>query len=165
MNDKGYQNEIIQRIYADKLLCDLFLILFNMKMIVPQGIAVDHRLYCALHYIHVKLPQWILVDDLIEVSGYSKTAFYRIFKNRMKVSPREYIETERFKIASTLLLEGKKVKDVAKTIGFQDVSYFDRVFRRKYGVTPGEHKQKINNSTGSFYESDQKKFGYRMDAI
>lgn len=147
MNCKIYDNEIMQQMYTDKLSCELFLILFDMKIIDPKALVIDYRLNKALLYIRYNLTQWITVEEAIKVSGYSKTVFYRMFKNIMKVSPREYIETERFKIASTLLLEGKKVKEVAQAIGFNDVSYFNKVFKQKYGVTPVEYKQKINYTT------------------
>lgn len=147
LNYKIYDNEIMQHMYTDKLLCELFLILFDMKIIDPKLLVIDYRLNNALLYIRFNLSQWITVDEVIKISGYSKTVFYRIFKSIMKVSPREYIETERFKIASTLLLEGKKVKEVAKAIGFNDVSYFNKVFKQKYGVTPIKYKQKINYTT------------------
>ena len=88
------------------------------------------------------------MEEVISVSGYSKAVFYRKFKNRMKISPREYIENERFKMATMLLLEGKKVKDVAKTVGFNDTSYFNKVFKWKYGITPTEYKQKTDYSKG-----------------
>lgn len=71
-----------------------------------------------------------------------------MFKRRMRVSPREYIEAERFRYVSILLLQGKKVKEIAYEIGFYDISYFNKVFKRRYGMTPIEYKQKMSYNEG-----------------
>ena len=143
-----YGNKIAQKLHTDKLLSELFLILFEKKVLIPQKLVIEPWLNGVLQYIHSNFLSGITVDEVIAVSGCSKTVFYQLFKSRMKLSPREYIESERFKVASMLLLEGKKVKEVAEAIGFNDVSYFNKVFKRKYGITPIEQKQKMNYSKG-----------------
>lgn len=148
LNRRAYDNEIAQKLYTDKLICEIFLILFDMNLITPQKLVIEPWLNATLQYIHANFRKGITVEEVIAVSGYSKTVFYRMFQDRMKVSPREYIESERFRVASMLLLEGKKVKEVAQLIGFHDVSYFNKVFKHKYGITPLEHKQKMNYNKG-----------------
>ena len=88
------------------------------------------------------------MEETISACGYTKTVFYQLFQNKMKITPHEYIETERFKIASRQLLEGKKVKEVVKAIGFHDVSYFNKVSKRKYGMTPSEYRRKMTYHKG-----------------
>ena len=66
----------------------------------------------------------------------------------MKVRPHEYIEAERFKEAGLLLLAGRKVKEVAEIMGFHDISYFNKVFKQKFGMTPMEYKQNLNYKEG-----------------
>lgn len=144
------QGEISQKMYTDQLLCELFLILFDADLISPQKLVIEPWLSAVLQYIHSNLCKGITVEEVISVSGYSKTVFYQMFKSRMKVSPHEYIESERFRVASMLLLKGKKVKEVAKAIGFHDVSYFNKVFKHKYGLTPLEHKQKMIYCKGEY---------------
>ena len=39
--------------------------------------------------------------------------------------------------ADRLLTSGRQVKQVASEIGYADTYYFSRVFRRRFGVSPG----------------------------
>ena len=53
-----------------------------------------------------------------------------------------FVRDERLKRARTMLLSprfaGRKIAEVAYTVGFNDLSYFNRAFRRQFGQTPGE---------------------------
>lgn len=54
----------------------------------------------------------------------------------------EFVLDQRLLLARRLLLHeqgrGRKVSDIAYTVGFNDLSYFHRSFRRKFGVAPSE---------------------------
>ena len=114
-----------------------------MNYIDPQKIAIEPWLYASLQLIHSRLNEWITVDEVILASGCSKTMFHQKFKALTKNSPREYIEKARFRRVSMLLLQGKKIKEIAKEIGFNDISYFNKVFKRRYGMTPTVYKKKM----------------------
>ena len=74
------------------------------------------------------------------------------------MSPREYIEAERFNCVPMLLLKNAKIKDVAYSIGFEDVSYFNKVFKRVYGLTPTEYREKLIELRRESNETDKKRF-------
>lgn len=54
----------------------------------------------------------------------------------------EFVLEQRLLLARRLLLHaqgtGRKVSDIAYTAGFNDLSYFHRSFRRKFGIAPAE---------------------------
>ena len=66
----------------------------------------------------------------------------RIFKKETGVSFREYCNGVRMQRAAELLKGTRdKVIDVAFECGFNNVSYFNRLFQRNYGVSPSEYRK------------------------
>lgn len=59
----------------------------------------------------------------------------------------EFVLEQRLLLARRLLLHeqgfGRKVSDIAYTVGFNDLSYFHRSFRRKFGVAPAEMQMEL----------------------
>ncbi|WP_409342722.1 response regulator [Paenibacillus sp. MBLB4367] len=64
----------------------------------------------------------------------------RLFKQEMGKPFTNYVQERKMERAKQLLLGGSKVYDAASMVGYKDVSHFTRVFRKYWGVTPGEMK-------------------------
>lgn len=64
----------------------------------------------------------------------------RLFKQEMGVAFSDYVLARKMDRAKSLLQEGHKVYDAARSVGYRDVSYFTKVFRKYWGVNPGECK-------------------------
>ena len=72
----------------------------------------------------------------------SRAALYGITGESFKT----YLNKIRIKRAKTLLSEtNAPVGNIALNVGFDDVNYFSRVFKKQTGMTPGEYKDSINN--------------------
>lgn len=65
----------------------------------------------------------------------------RIFKRQVGKTFHEYLTDIRLEKAVALLLEGKPVNFVANECGFQNVTYFNRSFRKKFLISPTEYKK------------------------
>lgn len=65
-----------------------------------------------------------------------------LYKKQTGKSLLEYLNQARLEEAERLLEGGMSVTEVAKQAGFRDSTYLIRVFKKKYGVTPGQKKQK-----------------------
>lgn len=77
------------------------------------------------------------VEELAAVSGYSRGHFYRKFKEETGCNPHEFILDLKMRYAlRKLQTENITIKEVAAACGFDDPSYFCKVFRKHYGVTP-----------------------------
>ncbi|GAA3413336.1 TIM-barrel domain-containing protein [Paenibacillus hodogayensis] len=64
----------------------------------------------------------------------------RLFKQETGKSFSEYMMELKMKHAKQLMQNGSKVADASLSVGFKDTGYFIRVFRKFWGVTPGELK-------------------------
>lgn len=77
------------------------------------------------------------VDDLADVSGYSRYHFSRLFTQYHGVSPALFLRNMRLQEAANLLQNQRlTIKEIAAESGFMDCSHFCRLFRESFGVTP-----------------------------
>ena len=63
----------------------------------------------------------------------------------MGVTPMNYIISKRMDNARKLLINtDKKIKDISNEVGYKDIYYFTKVFKKEIGVSPSEYrKQRI----------------------
>lgn len=64
----------------------------------------------------------------------------RLFKQHMGQTFTAYIVERKMKLALQCLQDGMKVSDTACLLGYRDFSYFTRVFRKHWGMTPADVK-------------------------
>ena len=77
------------------------------------------------------------VDELAGVLGVSPSWFKARFRRQMGMPPGEYVQRARVERAGELLLAGRRVTDVAMTLGFSSSQYFATVYKRFTGQSPG----------------------------
>ena len=83
--------------------------------------------------------------------GLSRVHLYRKMKALTGLAPTDYIRSFRLKHASELLGSGRyKVAEVAYRVGYQDVNYFSKSFRKEFGRSPTEriNGQEIDEADG-----------------
>jgi AraC-like DNA-binding protein len=85
----------------------------------------------------------ISVDEMAGVMGLSRSHFTRLFGRGMGMSPRMYLEDLRLRMALDMLFEkNMSIKETAARCGIGDVNYFCRIFKKRYGVSPGKYKER-----------------------
>ncbi|MBW3694240.1 AraC family transcriptional regulator [Vibrio sp. T187] len=96
-----------------------------------------------LRYIENHLSENIREEDIASRCHYSVTYFSKVFHRIIGISFRDYVCNKRINLAKKILLRdrGTKVSVVAYQCGYQDVSYFSRIFKKKTGMTPGMFRQ------------------------
>ncbi|OQA86055.1 MAG: HTH-type transcriptional activator Btr [Lentisphaerae bacterium ADurb.Bin242] len=85
------------------------------------------------------------LDTNLDMAGYSSLIglsgrhISRLLKQSTGMSMNRYVRSRRIRLAREMLeTQNMSVKDVAAALGFQDVSYFCKVFRESIGITPGK---------------------------
>lgn len=77
------------------------------------------------------------VDILASACNISKYHFCRIFKAATGQSAINYLNSYRLKIANNMLKStNKSVNEIALLCGFEDASYFCKLYKREFGITP-----------------------------
>jgi AraC-like DNA-binding protein len=85
----------------------------------------------------------IQVKDLLQLTNMSNTAFYNAFKYSYRMPFKTYLMSVRVGYACRLLIEGTmSVSEIAYDSGFENLSNFNRQFKKMKGVTPSQFRQK-----------------------
>ncbi len=103
----------------------------------------DEYVKAAISYIHTFYYHAdINVEKLSDYVGIDRSYLYRLFKEKMGVSPKKYIMEYRLKTAAKLLRETNlSVSQVALSTGFDDQLYFSTAFRSYYGIAPTKYRK------------------------
>ena len=100
-------------------------------------------LYECVRFVRNNVYSPIKVSDVAAFSGYTDTYFSKKFKKEMGFGAAEFIYECKLIEAANLLLNTKKpVGEISNMLFFADQSHFQRKFRKKYGMTPLEYRQK-----------------------
>ena len=91
-------------------------------------------------YIEKNKAEKISLSDLAQASLFSTWYAYRLFRNRLGLTPTEYIRKYRLTQAAEQLRSGEiKVIDAAYNAGFTNVDTFTRAFYREFGLNPSDY--------------------------
>lgn len=100
----------------------------------------------ALVYIETHYHEEIKIKTLAEVCNLSEPYFRKLFRNCMKTSPLEYINTVRVQKACDYLQKKDfPVNDLAWQVGYSSVSTFERNFKKIVGQTPKQWRLRSYN--------------------
>ncbi|OYP37230.1 helix-turn-helix domain-containing protein [Rhodopirellula sp. MGV] len=87
--------------------------------------------------------QSIALEELVDISGMSRTKYIRMFEATMGTSPINYLIGLRIEEASRLLRStDRSITDIAFDVGFSDSNYFSRQFRKATGLSPREYRKR-----------------------
>ena len=93
------------------------------------------------NYINEHCSEDLNLDDIANMSGFSKFYFSRMFRQFTNVSFYKYVNLKRIAKASELLTEPQNsITDVAINCGFSSLSSFIRMFKIIKGCTPTEFR-------------------------
>ena len=116
--------------------------------IVPKGYSdrpkKDYtRIQTMLSYIHAHYQEPLSVEALSEKSIISKTECQRCFKKYIGQSPYQYVQNYRLLMGAKLLENTRlNVTEISGQVGYASCSSFIQHFRRKYGYTPQDYRNK-----------------------
>lgn len=100
-----------------------------------------HYVERAVQYIAEQYSYPITVEDVAVYTGVSRSYLFRLFREKMKQSPKEYLLEYRIRQACQLLNQTDlPVGSIAHSVGFEDNLYFSKVFRKYKSCTPSEYR-------------------------
>ena len=107
----------------------------------PDIVSENLRINKVIKYVKENYRRQIKESEIAGMVGLSEAAFCRFFKKRTGWSFIGYVNEVRIREASLLLSETEDaVAEIAYTTGFNSPNYFNRVFKRNMGMTPGEFR-------------------------
>lgn len=96
-----------------------------------------------LKYIETHYHDPITIEEIACVCGYSPSHFMRFFKNALGTSFIDYLNDYRLSMASRMLMSSDdNILNIATDCGYENLSYFNRIFKRRYGMPPSHYRSK-----------------------
>ena len=124
MEHTFYHNQII---YFNNILYND---LFQVKIL--------HR---TKRYLDAHFCNTVDLKDLALLQGFSPYHLLRLFKLYYGTTPKQYQISKRIEVAKNRLKKGYTVSESCYDVGFQSVTTFSTLFKRKTGMTPTEFKK------------------------
>jgi AraC-like DNA-binding protein len=94
-------------------------------------------------YIHENYDKKPDVNEIATKVHLSTAAFCRYFKKQTNLTFTEFVNQYRITQAKTLLLKHHNVSEVVYAVGFESMSYFNKLFKSLVGETPSAFKKKM----------------------
>jgi len=98
-------------------------------------------IYKAIAYMRENYANKITLEDVSAYVYLSPSYFSKIFKDEMRTSFNAYLNKIRIDNAKRMLLNDDiNIIDISNMVGYEDQSYFSKVFKKLTGVTPGKYR-------------------------
>jgi AraC family transcriptional regulator len=105
----------------------------GLRMARPAAASLKR----VLEKIEDTLAEPMTIDELAAVAGLSTAHFAREFKRHTNETPHAFVVRRRLERARQLLVAGGPIAEIATACGFSDQAHLSRLFKRRFGVTPG----------------------------
>lgn len=144
------------RLYADRpiqeyelrLLGELMISVQEIFNVVSAKVRYNERTDAArlgvqkgIDYVMAHYDESVTLEALVECSGYSESHFCHRFKSATGYTPFAYLNRVRvIKAAELLVTTNEKITSIASKCGFDNISYFNRVFRKQMHMSPGQYR-------------------------
>lgn len=134
-----------RELYVYSLLFEMFARLYSEGYVSPSNSpklsSQAKRISKLLDWIDENCNERITLDELSDISGISKKYLCRVFKKYTSKTPINYINELRIENACyEMTVNGKNVTEAAYGNGFEDLSYFSKLFKEHKGMSPSKYK-------------------------
>ncbi len=120
----------------------LGLMLRSAQAPLPSRELSRNRLEPVLNHMNVFFYEPIDLARYADMCYVSRTRFVHLFKEQTGVSPYRFQLNIRIHRAKDLLENSSfSINECAQAVGFSDVSYFCRIFKKHTGYSPGEYRK------------------------
>jgi AraC-like DNA-binding protein len=123
---------------------------YNTKYFVPgtslrTEIQDEQRVRLACAYIYEHFSESITLEDISDSILVSKSECCRCFKRVCSLSPFEYLMKYRIVQATKHIQQNStdSISDIAGAVGFNNISYFNKVFKKFMNCTPSQYKKSL----------------------
>lgn len=115
---------------------------FEMIMNAIGNSTSDSIIDDIVYYIKHNFSDNIKLDTIAPLFGYNSSYLGKIFSKKMGVNFNSYIDQVRINHSKELLLEKNlKVYEIATLVGYNDVDYFHKKFKKYVGRSPAEFRK------------------------
>ena len=151
-SELSYQFESILPVFSSlkndmlimlEIMVKAFLVELSRSISADDG-TVEAHLERSIDYIRSHIHEQLSVHHLAQMEFFSPSRYRALFKAMTGYSPIEFITEQRITQACHLLEHGElSLSQVAEACGYGDRLYFQRIFKQRIGVPPGEYRARF----------------------
>ncbi len=144
MTLKGFEKYLLlQRILAE-LSAQKDYQLLN-KEAMPHTIISKNkeRLQAIFTYVEKNFDKDIDINEVAELANLTLPSFCNFFKKTTKMTFTEFLNQYRIDKACAMILQGKSISECCYNTGYNNISYFNRAFKKYVGKTPTEFNNEL----------------------
>ena len=106
------------------------------------GVGRNKTVILTLEYIRNHYAEPLTLDGIAHALYQSKYTLCHLFRQYTGESIVTHIHRVRIGVAAELLAKGESVSDTAHAVGFENLSFFTKIFKRYQGITPSDFQKK-----------------------
>ncbi len=111
----------------------------------------SRRIEKVMEFIHQSFEKQITLSEAAKIASMTESAFSRFFKLRTGMTFIDSVTEVRLGHASRMLISSTRtIAEIAYSCGFNNISNFNRIFRKKKGCTPRELRESYDQGTRVF---------------
>lgn len=130
--------------FSLNVMLQCFFVMLGKNIVLKESSASE-RIDHSIVYIHKHLSEELSVEELARIEFLSPSRYRTLFKETLGISPIEYISQQRMRLACHLIEHGDlSLSQISEACGYSDRLYFQRVFKKYIGITPGGYKSKFH---------------------
>ncbi len=145
VGDEGMR--ILQKMHSGEQLCLWLSKTANSLMdriFKFQDLRHSFAIRKCIDYIEKHYHEHITLQSVARLVFLSESYVSRVFHSETGQSFKEYLNNVRVEHSKELLLDERiRIADIAAEVGFEDQSYFTKVFKKYVGVTPNRYREKM----------------------
>lgn len=98
-----------------------------------------------LYYIHHNYRDNLKLETIAPLFGYSSSYLGKIFNKKIGINFNAYVDQVRIEEAKKLLEQDRlKVYEIAEQVGYSNVDYFHKKFKKYTGTSPAEYRKNMS---------------------
>ncbi|MBM7636310.1 helix-turn-helix domain-containing protein [Streptococcus saliviloxodontae] len=142
--DEGRHFEILLKSKLHEFIYLLYYYRYVVRKHTDDTYRKNEKIRELIDYINNNYQESLSIEFLSEFVGYSKTHFMTIFKQHTGTSCTEFVIQVRLNKACDILINSTTpILEVATSIGFNNLSNFNRQFKRYYQMTPSQYRKQF----------------------
>lgn len=114
---------------------------FASQFFILQKSSESDIMEQALNYVEANLYRTIQLSDVARSIGVSEPYLSSFFKKNMHENFIPYVNRRKVECGKRLLEEGRMVYQVSELLGYENSTYFSKVFKKAEGITPEQYRK------------------------
>ncbi|UHG89550.1 AraC family transcriptional regulator [Spirosoma oryzicola] len=141
------ENNQAKDVFANLVLQELMVRLMQTQartllLSSSSPLVNENRLAHIAQYINKNLSRSLHIKELADEACMSEPNFYRTFRQTFGITPVDFINQQRISLASKLLRTTSRcLADISVDCGFNNLTYFMKLFRRAMGMSPAQYRK------------------------